>query len=189
MVRHAPSLTPRRRALRQCRSRLLRWVHKIGPSADNYVHRQRLLMIILLRFLLVQYPFVPAHITKPKECKKLFLVQMPERSATRLLAVTFYLQLTIYFKEVLAVPKNMKLLAIPLFELYDNAARYGPQLSAIPHLLSRYVLPLKHPLYVLISYSGITSYTSRPITDRPSLRKNTATPRLCMSVTVLNRVI
>ena len=41
--------------------------------------------------------------------------------------------------EVLAVPKNMKLLAIPLFELYDNAARYGPQLSAIPHLLSRWV--------------------------------------------------
>ncbi|KAG6833352.1 hypothetical protein H0H87_008528 [Tephrocybe sp. NHM501043] len=65
------------------------------------------------------YPFIPAHITKPKECKKLFLVQMPER-------------------KVLAVPKNMKLLAIPLFELYDNAARYGPQLSAIPHLLSRF---------------------------------------------------
>jgi cleavage and polyadenylation specificity factor subunit 5 len=32
----------------------------------------------------------------------------------------------------------MKLLAVPLFELYDNSARYGPQLSAIPHLLSRY---------------------------------------------------
>lgn len=28
----------------------------------------------------MQYPFIPAHITKPKECKKLFLVQMPERS-------------------------------------------------------------------------------------------------------------
>ena len=28
-----------------------------------------------------------------------------------------------YATEVLAVPKNMKLLAIPLFELYDNAAR------------------------------------------------------------------
>jgi len=27
------------------------------------------------------------------------------------------------------VPKNMKLLAVPLFELYDNTARYGPQLS------------------------------------------------------------
>lgn len=32
----------------------------------------------------------------------------------------------------------MKLLAVPLFELYDNTARYGPQLSAIPHYLSRY---------------------------------------------------
>jgi hypothetical protein len=32
----------------------------------------------------------------------------------------------------------MKLLAVPLFELYDNVQRYGPQLSAIPHLLSRY---------------------------------------------------
>lgn len=40
--------------------------------------------------------------------------------------------------EVLSVPKNMKLLAVPLFELYDNTGRYGPQLSAIPHLLSRY---------------------------------------------------
>lgn len=36
------------------------------------------------------------------------------------------------------MPKNMKLLAVPLFELYDNVQRYGPQLSAIPHLLSRY---------------------------------------------------
>src|SRR5437868_6115985 len=31
--------------------------------------------------------------------------------------------------EMLSVPKNMKLLAVPLFELYDNTARYGPQLS------------------------------------------------------------
>ncbi|KAH8927557.1 cleavage and polyadenylation specificity factor, 25 kDa subunit [Atractiella rhizophila] len=65
------------------------------------------------------YPYVPAHITKPKECKLLYLVQLPER-------------------KILSVPKNMKLLAIPLFELYDNSVRYGPQLAAIPHLLSRY---------------------------------------------------
>ena len=32
----------------------------------------------------------------------------------------------------------MKILAVPLFELFDNSARYGPQLSAIPHYLSRY---------------------------------------------------
>ncbi|KAI3399083.1 hypothetical protein diail_7883 [Diaporthe ilicicola] len=65
------------------------------------------------------YPFVPAHVTRPKECKKLYFIQLPET-------------------KVLSVPKNMKLLAVPLFELYDNTARYGPQLSAIPHLLSRY---------------------------------------------------
>lgn len=65
------------------------------------------------------YPFIPAHITRPKECKKLYMIQLPE-------------------SKILSVPKNMKLLAVPLFELYDNTARYGPQLSAIPHLLSRY---------------------------------------------------
>lgn len=65
------------------------------------------------------YPFIPAHCARPKECKKLYMIQLP---ATK----------------VLSVPKNMKLLAVPLFELYDNTARYGPQLSAIPHLLSRY---------------------------------------------------
>jgi hypothetical protein len=64
---------------------------------------------------------VPAHITKPKECKKLFLVQLPERSPSpgRLRER----EGTDYSAEVLAVPKNMKLLAIPLFELYDNSAR------------------------------------------------------------------
>jgi hypothetical protein len=34
-----------------------------------------------------QYPFVPAHITKPKECKKLFLVQLPQKSASACCAV------------------------------------------------------------------------------------------------------
>ncbi|CAF9942991.1 MAG: hypothetical protein ALECFALPRED_010362 [Alectoria fallacina] len=65
------------------------------------------------------YPFLPPHVTRPKECKKLYFIQLPK-------------------SKVLSVPKNMKLLAVPLFELYDNTARYGPQLSAIPHLLSRY---------------------------------------------------
>lgn len=65
------------------------------------------------------YPYIPAHITKPKEMKKIFLIHLPEQK-------TF------------SVPKNMKLLAVPLFELYDNSARYGPQLAALPHLLSRF---------------------------------------------------
>ncbi|GAA5835217.1 hypothetical protein JCM11251_006646 [Rhodosporidiobolus azoricus] len=64
------------------------------------------------------YPYVPAHISKPKELKTWYMVQLPER-------------------QILTVPKNMKLVALPLFELYDNAVRYGPQLAAIPHILSR----------------------------------------------------
>lgn len=38
------------------------------------------------------------------------------------------------------MPKNMKLMAIPLFELYDNTARYGPQLSSLVTCLSRWVI-------------------------------------------------
>ncbi|PWN26809.1 cleavage and polyadenylation specific factor 5 [Jaminaea rosea] len=65
------------------------------------------------------YPYIPPHITKPKECKKLYLVQPPPKA-------TF------------AVPSNLKLLAIPLCDLYDGSNRFGAQLAAIPHLLSRY---------------------------------------------------
>ncbi|POY71401.1 NUDIX hydrolase [Rhodotorula taiwanensis] len=64
------------------------------------------------------YPYMPAHISDPKERKTWYLIKMPER-------------------QILTVPKNMKLVALPLFELYDNAVRYGPQLASIPTLLSR----------------------------------------------------
>ena len=66
-----------------------------------------------------QYPYIPPHITKPKESKKLFLVQLPEKS---------------FF----AVPRNYKLVAAPLFELYDNAQGYGPIISSLPQSLSRF---------------------------------------------------
>ncbi|CAG2171786.1 unnamed protein product [Oppiella nova] len=64
-----------------------------------------------------QYPYIPPHITKPKEHKRLFLVQLPE-------------------KALFAVPKNYKLVAAPLFELYDNAQGYGPIISSLPQALS-----------------------------------------------------
>lgn len=38
------------------------------------------------------------------------------------------------------MPKNLRLLAVPLFELYDNVQRYGPIISAIPQMLSRFRL-------------------------------------------------
>ncbi|KAJ9072739.1 hypothetical protein DSO57_1024132 [Entomophthora muscae] len=65
------------------------------------------------------YPYCPPHISRPKEIKKTFLVHLPD-------------------KKILTVPRNMKLIAVPLFELYDNCARYGQQLAALPHLLSRF---------------------------------------------------
>lgn len=68
---------------------------------------------------LSQYPYVPPHITKPKEQKKIFLVLLQERAQ-------------------FAVPQNLKLLAVPLFELYDNPGRYGPVVSMLPQGLSRF---------------------------------------------------
>ncbi|KAB0337075.1 hypothetical protein E2I00_011999 [Balaenoptera physalus] len=62
---------------------------------------------------------IPAHITKPKEHKKLFLVQLQE-------------------KALFAFLKNCELVATPLFDLYDNTPRYGPVISSLPQLLSRF---------------------------------------------------
>lgn len=44
------------------------------------------------------------------------------------------------FLALFAVPKNYKLVAAPLFELYDNAPGYGPIISSLPQLLSRYIM-------------------------------------------------
>ncbi|CAG9833254.1 unnamed protein product [Diabrotica balteata] len=63
-----------------------------------------------------QYPYIASHITKPKEHKRLFLVQLQE-------------------KALFAVPKNYKLVAAPLFELFDNSQGYGPIISSLPQAL------------------------------------------------------
>lgn len=65
------------------------------------------------------YPFLPPHITRPKECRKQYLFQLPKH-------------------QVFAVPRNMKMIAVPLFELYDNSSRYGSQSASLPLQLSRY---------------------------------------------------
>ncbi|CAF1150081.1 unnamed protein product [Adineta steineri] len=66
-----------------------------------------------------RYPYIPAHITKPKEHIRLYLVQLGESA-------------------MFAVPRNYKLVAAPLFELYDNASGYGPIISTLPQTLSRF---------------------------------------------------
>jgi hypothetical protein len=50
------------------------------PNFETFMVQFPVLSVVIVSFLLIQYPFIPAHITKPKECKKLFVVQMPEKS-------------------------------------------------------------------------------------------------------------
>jgi cleavage and polyadenylation specificity factor subunit 5 len=45
----------------------------------------------------------------------------------------------VIFSALFAVPKNYKLVAAPLFELYDNAQGYGPIISSLPQALCRWV--------------------------------------------------
>lgn len=66
-----------------------------------------------------QYPYIPAHSSHPKEHKKLFLIVLPE-------------------KALFSVPRNYKLVAAPLFELFDNSAGYGPVIASLPQVLSRF---------------------------------------------------
>lgn len=94
-----------------------------------------------------QYPYIPPHITKPKEHKKLFLVQLQEKGINN----SFRLEQFGYFSyfnplnkhdiystlALFAVPKNYKLVAAPLFELYDNSQGYGPIISSLPQTMSR----------------------------------------------------
>lgn len=67
------------------------------------------------------YPYLPAHITKPKEVKKIFIVHLPEKC-------TFYHR------------SNKELRAIPLMDLYSNASKYGTVIASIPQVLSSITL-------------------------------------------------
>ena len=40
------------------------------------------------------------------------------------------------------IPRNFKIVAVPLFDLYENSSRYGAILASLPGLLSRFRLTL-----------------------------------------------
>jgi len=67
----------------------------------------------------LMYPYLPPNVKKPKECTKLFLVKLP---ASR----------------KFIVPKNYKLLAVPLCQIHENSKTYGPIISGVPQLLSKF---------------------------------------------------
>ncbi|KAL9224237.1 hypothetical protein vseg_000297 [Gypsophila vaccaria] len=65
------------------------------------------------------YPYLLPNIKSPKECAKVFLVKLP-------------------VSRKFIVPKNMKLLAVPLCQLHENHKTYGTIIAGIPQLLSKY---------------------------------------------------
>ncbi|XP_062091089.1 pre-mRNA cleavage factor Im 25 kDa subunit 1 [Humulus lupulus] len=65
------------------------------------------------------YPYLSHNVKKPKECTKLYLVKLPE-------------------SRKFIVPKNLKLLAVPLCQIHENHKTYGPIISGVPQLLSKF---------------------------------------------------
>ena len=47
-----------------------------------------------------------------------------------------------YMMYVVQVPRNLKLVAVPLFEMYDNLPRFGLVISTVPLIVSRLRLTL-----------------------------------------------
>ncbi|KAK7281249.1 hypothetical protein RIF29_09054 [Crotalaria pallida] len=65
------------------------------------------------------FPFLPPNVKQPKECTKLFLVKLP-------------------MSRKFIVPKNQRLLAVPLCQIHENHKTYGPIISGVPQLLSKF---------------------------------------------------
>lgn len=40
------------------------------------------------------------------------------------------------------IPRNFKIVAVPLFDLYENSSRFGAILASLPGLISRFRLTL-----------------------------------------------
>lgn len=101
------------------------------------------------------YPYCPPHIARPKELRRIFIVHLPEKC---------------YF----AVPKNYKLIAVPLFEIYDHVQRYGPVISSVPQLLSRFNFMLSDGSGVIGSGSVAPVLEEHP---QPDTKENMDTDR------------
>ncbi|KAJ4708698.1 Pre-mRNA cleavage factor Im subunit like [Melia azedarach] len=70
-------------------------------------------------FETLPFPYLPPNVKQPKECTKLYLVKLP-------------------VSRKFIVPKNMKLLAVPLCQIHDNHKTYGQIISGVPQLLSKF---------------------------------------------------
>jgi hypothetical protein len=99
-------------------------------------------------------PYLPPHVTQPKEVKNIYLIQLPERCE-------------------LSVPQNYALEAVPLFVLYENERKYGKVIASLAECLSRVrINPVGFtPMLEAASLPGVgaisapTKEQEAPITD------------------------
>lgn len=92
------------------------------------------------------YPYCPPHVTRPVETRRVFIVHLPEKCFFSVRAATVVLCCIVRktrsaadgVVHALQVPKNLKLLAVPLMELHSGSAKFGVELSSVPVLLSRF---------------------------------------------------
>ncbi|KAG8367194.1 hypothetical protein BUALT_Bualt16G0047300 [Buddleja alternifolia] len=64
------------------------------------------------------YPYFPQNVERPKECVKVFLLKLPPSRR-------------------FIVPRNSRLLAVPLCQLHEKDEIYGPVISGVPQLLRK----------------------------------------------------
>lgn len=62
------------------------------------------------------------------------------------------------------VPKNQKLVAVPLFEVHDNVSRYGAVIASLPALLGRFAVALAQTKGGLLPPPGHTG----PVLNGPA---------------------
>lgn len=67
------------------------------------------------------YPYLPQHVTRPKECIRVYQVTLPPKC-------------------LMLVPEPKKLVAVPFFDLYKDQQNYDPMIWDIPQLVSKYVM-------------------------------------------------
>ncbi|KAK1418619.1 hypothetical protein QVD17_27764 [Tagetes erecta] len=70
-------------------------------------------------FETLPYPYFPSSGKAPKECTKLYLVKLPSNRD-------------------FIVPKNFRLLAVPMCQVHENHKTYGSVIAGVPQLLSRF---------------------------------------------------
>ncbi|KAL5221278.1 hypothetical protein ABZP36_025991 [Zizania latifolia] len=88
-------------------------------EVDEWQIGERIGMWWRSEFDAVPFPYLLPNARAPKECIKLFLIKLP-------------------VSRQFVVPRNMKLLAVPLSQIHNNAQVYGPIIAGIPNLLSKF---------------------------------------------------